>query len=103
MFNILEIHLLCKICNSSHAQYILKEQTLKHKIWAMANNPKSTLTQLFPSLTCMVTMRGRGWRVLAPPSIAIPRVLAFFTTRTSVAVGAGTGEPVCWTCDRDTK
>lgn len=44
----------------------------------------------------MVTMRGKGWRVLAPPSMAMPSVLAFFTTRTSEAVGAGTGEPVCW-------
>lgn len=42
----------------------------------------------------MVTMRGIGWRVLAPPSIAMPRVLAFFTTLTKVAVGSGTG--VCW-------
>lgn len=40
-------------------------------------------------------MRGKGWRVLAPPSIAMPRVVAFFTTRTMVGTGAGTGEPVC--------
>lgn len=38
--------------------------------------------------TCMVTMRGRGWRVLAPPSIAIPSVLALFGTRTRVDMGS---------------
>lgn len=39
-------------------------------------------------LTCIVTIRGSGWRVLAPPSMAIPRVLAVFATLTSVAVGS---------------
>ncbi|TNN41915.1 hypothetical protein EYF80_047911 [Liparis tanakae] len=30
----------------------------------------------------------RGWRVLAPPSMAIPRVLALFATLTRVEVGS---------------
>lgn len=41
-----------------------------------------------PRLTCIVTIRGNGWRVLAPPSMAIPRVLALFATLTSVEVGS---------------
>lgn len=45
-------------------------------------------------LTWIVTMRGKGCRVLAPPSIATPRVLAFFSTRTKRAVATGKGEPV---------
>lgn len=44
----------------------------------------------------MVTIRGRGWRVLAPPSMAMPRVLAFFTTWTRVGAGGGSGEQACW-------
>jgi len=36
----------------------------------------------------MVTMRGRGWRVFAPPSIAMPRVLALFATLTREEVGS---------------
>lgn len=40
----------------------------------------------------MVTMRGKGWRVFAPPSIAMPRAFAFFNTLTRIAVGAGMGE-----------
>lgn len=35
-----------------------------------------------------MTIRGSGWRVLAPPSMAIPRVLALFATLTSVEVGS---------------
>lgn len=34
--------------------------------------------------TCMVAMRGRGCLVLAPPSTAMPSVLALFGTRTNV-------------------
>lgn len=45
-------------------------------------------------LTWIVTMRGKGCRVLAPPSIATPRVLALFSTRTKRAVATGKGEPV---------
>lgn len=44
----------------------------------------------------METMRGKGWRVLPPPSIAMPKVFEFFNTRTSTAVGTGTGEGDCW-------
>lgn len=40
------------------------------------------------TLTWMVTMRGNGWRVLAPPSMAMPRVLALLATLTSVDVGS---------------
>lgn len=43
---------------------------------------------LFTWLTCIVTIRGSGCRVLAPPSMAIPRVLALFATLTSVEVGS---------------
>lgn len=35
-----------------------------------------------------MTIRGNGWRVLAPPSIAIPKVLALFFTLTSVDMGS---------------
>lgn len=38
-------------------------------------------------LTCIVTILGNGWRVLAPPSMAMPKVLALFITLTSVEVG----------------
>ena len=38
--------------------------------------------------TWMVTIRGRGWRVLAPPSMAIPSVVALFPTLTSWEVGS---------------
>lgn len=40
------------------------------------------------TLTWMVTIRGNGWRVLAPPSMAMPRVLALLATLTSVDVGS---------------
>lgn len=43
----------------------------------------------------MVTMRGKGCRVLAPPSIAIPSVLALLTTRMRIDGDAGMGELVC--------
>jgi len=44
----------------------------------------------------MVTMRGNGCRVLAPPSMAIPRVLAFFITRTRVGGASNeTPDPLC--------
>lgn len=36
----------------------------------------------------MVTIRGNGWRVLAPPSMAMPRVLALLGTRTRQDVGS---------------
>lgn len=39
-------------------------------------------------LTCIVTILGNGWRVLAPPSMAIPKVLALFITLTRVEVGS---------------
>lgn len=39
-------------------------------------------------LACIVTIRGSGWRVLAPPSTAIPSVVALFATLTSVEVGS---------------
>ncbi|KAJ3582896.1 hypothetical protein NHX12_000127 [Muraenolepis orangiensis] len=38
--------------------------------------------------TWMVTMRGRGWRVLAPPSMAMPSVAALLGTLTSWDVGS---------------
>lgn len=47
----------------------------------------------------MVTMRGRGWRVLAPPSMAMPRVLALFATLTSVEVGSK--RPGCKKTERE--
>ena len=44
----------------------------------------------------MVTMRGSGCRVLAPPSMAIPRVLVFFITRTRVeGTSRETTDPLC--------
>lgn len=39
-------------------------------------------------LTCIVTILGNGWRVLAPPSMAMPKVLALFITLTRVEVGS---------------
>lgn len=35
-----------------------------------------------------MTILGRGWRVLAPPSMAMPSVAALFLTRTRVDVGS---------------
>lgn len=43
---------------------------------------------IFSWLTCIVTIRGSGCRVLAPPSMAMPRVLALFGTLTRVEVGS---------------
>lgn len=43
----------------------------------------------------MVTILGRGWRVLAPPSMAMPRVAALFFTRTRVDVGSRSPGCMC--------
>lgn len=85
--------LLCIIFKISEFQ--------KKRHWTLAQNNSfepwiSQTLIMYRSLTWMVTIRGKGCRVLAPPSIAMPRVLAFFTTCTRVALRTGTGEPVCW-------
>lgn len=46
------------------------------------------LTHPYMEGTWMVTIRGSGWRVLAPPSMAMPKVAALFVTRTRVDVGS---------------
>jgi len=51
--------------------------------------------------TWMVTMRGSGWRVLAPPSMAMPSVVALFATLTSWEVGSS--RPGCTAKAQDTE
>lgn len=84
--------LLCIIFNISEFQ--------KKRHWTLDQNnsfePWISQALMYRGLTWMVTIRGKGCRVLAPPSIAMPRVLAFFTTCTRVVLRTGTGEPVCW-------
>lgn len=70
--------------NSGHSISIQKMMYYQHlcKEWS------SFYLFIYFWLTCIVTILGNGWRVLAPPSMAMPKVLALFITLTSVEVGS---------------